>query len=444
MYGRIVLDVAGEEFDERFEEAQAPVGRRQPTPTIPAARAGRAWPTTSRRIVEQHTGQPFPQDPNDQLRGAIEAVFRSWDGARAVAYRVRERIAHDLGTAVNVQAMVFGNRDDNSGTGVGFTRDPATGEAGSYGDFLVNAQGEDVVAGIRNTEPLSDAEDDRFPDDLRRAAGHLRPPRAPLPRHVRHRVHHRAGQALDAPDPGRQAHRRRRPAHGRRHDHRRAHEAHPGGGGPCGSPPTTSSSVLHPQFAKTDAQVIATGLAASPGAAVGTAYFTADDAADAAERGEDVILVRTETSPEDVHGMIVAEGILTVAGRAGEPRRRRRPGMGQAGGGRRRGDPDQRQAASPPAGSTVNEGDVISVDGTTGTGDAGRGRGRPWPSRPAEFDDHPELGRRDPGGQDGRAGQRRHRPRRGQRPPVRGRGHRPVPHRAHVPGRGPPARSCGA
>src|SRR5207249_7784802 len=115
-----------------------------------------------KQVVERHTGKPFPQDPHDQLRGAVEAVFKSWNGARAKAYRVRERIPHDLGTAVNVQTMVFGNRDDNSGTGVGFTRDPATGAQGAYGDFLVNAQGEDVVAGIRNTLPLS-ALKDRFP-----------------------------------------------------------------------------------------------------------------------------------------------------------------------------------------------------------------------------------------------------------------------------------------
>ena len=124
--------------------------------------------------------------------------------------------------------------------------------------------------------------------------------------------------------------------------------------------------VLHPQFAKTDAPVIATGLAASPGAAVGQAYFTADDAAAAAERGEQVMLVRTETSPEDVHGMIVGRGHPHVPGRAGEPRRRRRPGMGQARGRGRGVDPDRRQAASPPAGVTVREGDAISVDGTTG------------------------------------------------------------------------------
>src|SRR5439155_18825012 len=104
-------------------------------------------------VVYRHTGKPFPQDPADQLRGAIEAVLRSWNGARAVAYRVRERIPHDLGTAVNVQAMVFGNRDDNSGTGVGFTRDPATGAQAAHGDFLVNAQREDGVAGIRTTPP---------------------------------------------------------------------------------------------------------------------------------------------------------------------------------------------------------------------------------------------------------------------------------------------------
>jgi pyruvate, orthophosphate dikinase len=106
------------------------------------------------KVVQKATGSPFPQRPRDQLRGAIEAVFKSWNGARAIAYRVREKISHDLGTAVNVQTMVFGNRDDNSGTGVGFTRNAATGENKPYGDFLVNAQGEDVVAGIRNTEDL--------------------------------------------------------------------------------------------------------------------------------------------------------------------------------------------------------------------------------------------------------------------------------------------------
>src|ERR1700729_135565 len=153
MYARIVLELPGEEFDSLFDAAKELAGTtsdaKVPTELL------RYLVDSYQQIVERHTGEPFPQDPAAQLRGAIEAVFRSWNGPRAIAYRNRERIAHHLGTAVNVQAMVFGNRDDNSGTGVGFTRDPATGAKGAYGDFLVNAQGEDVVAGIRNTEPIS-------------------------------------------------------------------------------------------------------------------------------------------------------------------------------------------------------------------------------------------------------------------------------------------------
>ena len=210
------------------------VGRRH------RRRAGSA-PTTLQRLCQRYQevvakrrpAQPFPQDPAVQLRGAIEAVFQSWGGARAIAYRERERIPHDLGTAVNVQTMVFGNRDDQSGTGVGFTRDASTGENKPYGDFLVNAQGEDVVAGIRNTEDL-DALPAHLPEDPRRAAGDLRSTRAALPRHVRHRVHDRAGQALDAPDAGRQAHRCRRAAHGRRDDQAEGLEDHAGRGHPAG------------------------------------------------------------------------------------------------------------------------------------------------------------------------------------------------------------------
>src|SRR6516225_519617 len=160
MYGRIVLDIDGRLFDEALDEVKRRTGAESDA-AVPAL-ALIELVETYKQIVHRESGAPFPQDPGAQLRGAIEAVFRSWNGARAVAYRVRERIPHDLGTAVNVQAMVFGNRDDNSGTGVGFTRDPATGAQGEYGDFLVNAQGEDVVAGIRNTLPLSSLKD-RFP-----------------------------------------------------------------------------------------------------------------------------------------------------------------------------------------------------------------------------------------------------------------------------------------
>ena len=160
MYGRIVLGIPADEFDTLLDAAKELAGTSSDA-GVPIELL-RYLVDAYQQIVERHTGKPFPQDPDQQLRGAIEAVFASWNGPRAIAYRVRERIAHDLGTAVNVQAMVFGNRDDTSGTGVGFTRDPATGATGEYGDFLVNAQGEDVVAGIRNTEPLS-ALKDRFP-----------------------------------------------------------------------------------------------------------------------------------------------------------------------------------------------------------------------------------------------------------------------------------------
>ena len=160
MYGRIVLGIDGAAFDEPFDAAKERAGVTSDAELPATALADLA--DEYKKVVEAAVGHPFPQNPDDQLRGAIEAVFQSWDGARARAYRNRERIPHDLGTAVNVQAMVFGNRDDNSGTGVGFTRDPATGAQGAYGDFLVNAQGEDVVAGIRNTLPLA-ALRDRFP-----------------------------------------------------------------------------------------------------------------------------------------------------------------------------------------------------------------------------------------------------------------------------------------
>ena len=216
MYGRIVLGIDGAPFDQLFDDAKRLAGVTDDA-EVPAELLGYLV-QRYQQVVRPTPASRSPRTRRDQLRMAVEAVFHSWNGARAMAYRTRERIPHDLGTAVNVQAMVFGNRDDSSGTGVGFTRNPATGEHAAYGDFLLNAQGEDVVAGIRNTEPLS-ALGQRFPDDPRGAARHLRPARAPLPRHARHRVHHRAGQAVDAPDPGGQAHRAGRAAHGGGDDH---------------------------------------------------------------------------------------------------------------------------------------------------------------------------------------------------------------------------------
>ena len=219
MYGRIVLDIDGEHVRHAARDGQGGGRRRRPTPSIAAEALDDAVRATTRTSSRRETGKPFPQDPTEQLRGAIEAVFRSWNGARAIAYRVRERISHDLGTAVNVQAMVFGNRDDNSRhrrrlhPQRGHRREQAVRRLPRQRPGRRRRRRHPQHRGPRRAEaPL--------PGDPRRAARHLRPPRAALPRHVRHRVHHRAGQALDAADPRRQAHRRGRAAHGRRHDAR--------------------------------------------------------------------------------------------------------------------------------------------------------------------------------------------------------------------------------
>jgi pyruvate,orthophosphate dikinase len=314
MYARIVLDLDGEPFEHLLDEAKEADGVTDDAHVT--ADTLRGLCERYQEVVRERTGRPFPQDPADQLRGAIEAVFQSWNGARAIAYRVRERISHDLGTAVNVQAMVFGNRDDNSGTGVGFTRNAATGENKPYGDFLVNAQGEDVVAGIRNTEDL-DALKAQFPkihkELLRifeRLEAHYRDmcdTEFTIEQGKLWMLQTRVGKRTGAAAL------------------RMAVEMVKGTGAKWkisreeGIQRITEEHVeqlLHPDFSRTPKpdELLTSGLAASPGAAVGRVYFTADDAADAADRGEQVILVRNETSPEDVHGMIVAEGILTARG----------------------------------------------------------------------------------------------------------------------------------
>jgi pyruvate, orthophosphate dikinase len=368
MYARIVLDLAGEPFDELFEAAKARTG----------AVSDAAVPTEElvvlveeyKDLVERETGRPFPEEPDAQLHGAIEAVFRSWNGARARAYRERERIPHDLGTAVNVQAMVFGNRDERSGTGVGFTRDPATGAKGAYGDFLVNAQGEDVVAGIRNTEPLA-ALATGFPSVYRELMGIF----DRLERHYRDmcdteftieqgrlwmlqtRVGKRTGRA--ALRMAVEMTRERAIRLSRAEAVSRITEDH-------------LEQVLHPQFAPGAAfEVLTRGLGASPGAAVGRAYFSADDAASAAEAGEAVILVRSETSPEDVHGMLAAQGILTARGglvshAAVVARGWGKPAVVGAEGLRL----SDRSVSV--GGVTVTEGDWLSIDGTDGSVVLGR------------------------------------------------------------------------
>ena len=365
MYGRIVLDIDGAVFEHPLEAAKEAAGLTNDA-DLPASTLKQLC-AEYKGAVKAATGRPFPQDPMKQLRGAVEAVFKSWNGARAKAYRVRERISHDLGTAVNVQAMVFGNRDDNSGTGVGFTRNAATGENKPYGDFLVNAQGEDVVAGIRNTEDL-DALHHHFPaihvellaifDRLERHYQDMCDTEFTIEQGKLWMLQTRVGKRTGAAAL------------------RMAVEMTKGSGAKKarwkisrGEALTRVSaehldSVLHPQFSGSG-NVIAKGLAASPGAAVGKVYFTADAAEEAVGRGEKVILVRSETSPEDVHGMMVAEGILTARGglvshAAVVARGWGTPAVVGADGVRITG------TSFTAGGVTVNEGDSISLDGTTG------------------------------------------------------------------------------
>ena len=384
MYGRIVLGIEARHFDEPLEETRAAAGVRADA-EIPAD-ALKTLCETYKKVVAEQSGRAFPQDPARQLRGAVEAVFRSWNGPRAVAYRVREKISHDLGTAVNVLAMVFGNRDENSGTGVGFTRNAATGEAVPYGDFLVNAQGEDVVAGIRNTEDL-DALRRRFPA----IHAELLDIFARLERHYRDmcdteftidqgklwmlqtRVGKRTGaaalrMAVEMTSPtgtGKGAWKI-----SRKDAVTRVTAEH-------------LDQVLHPQFAE-KVPALTKGLGASPGAAVGRVHFDADEAAAAGAAGEDVILVRPETSPEDVHGMMAARGVLTARGGLvshaavvargwGTPAVVGAEALRFASGSFSVGD------------VTVRQGDWISIDGTTGEVMPGRlplAAGEP----PREFD----------------------------------------------------------
>jgi pyruvate, orthophosphate dikinase len=363
LYARIVLDLDGGRFDDELEAAKDAAGVASDAEL--GAEALKDMCTTYRGIVKEETRRAFPQDPQRQLHGAIEAVFDSWDSPRARAYREREKIPHDLGTAVNVQAMVFGNRDDESGTGVGFTRNAATGEDKPYGDFLVNAQGEDVVAGIRNTLDLDDLGEhfpgvkDELLDIFARLEAHYRDmcdteftiERGKLWM-LQTRVGKRTGRAALRMAVDMTRAKSRGWSISRDEALLRINEDH-------------VEQVLHPQFASADVKVVASGLAASPGAAVGKAYFTADAAAEAAARGEKVILVRNETSPEDVHGMQASQGILTARGglvshAAVVARGWGIPAVVGAETLRIKG------AAFNVGDVTVSEGDVISLDGTTG------------------------------------------------------------------------------
>jgi pyruvate,orthophosphate dikinase len=310
MFARIVLNADGAPFEVALEDVKSQHGYLNESSI--GVDELLTLVRTYKDLVLDLTGSTFPQDPELQLFMSIEAVFASWAGPRAIAYREHEGISHELGTAVNVQSMVFGNRDNRSGTGVGFTRNPATGLKNAYGDFLVNAQGEDVVAGIRITQPLDDLEKD-FPlihdqlveifDRLERHFGDMCDTEFTIEQDRLWMLQTRVGKRT-----GRAAIRMAVEMAneydlniGRDEALRRVSEEH-------------LDQVLHPQFEVPHAIAIGNGLGASPGAAVGRCYFYADDVVAAVDRGEKALLVRSETSPDDVHGILAAEGVLTSRG----------------------------------------------------------------------------------------------------------------------------------
>jgi pyruvate,orthophosphate dikinase len=321
MYGDVVLGVPHERFEGLLESLRDERGATLDTEL--SADDLRRVCHEFQALVKAHTGRDFPQDPEEQLWGAVGAVFRSWGNERAIRYRRLHGIRDDLGTAVNVQAMVFGNMGDDCATGVAFTRDPSTGERVFYGEFLENAQGEDVVAGLRTPQPINRVGrtkntrhlptlEERMPRcyrELLRIAQRLE-------RHFRDMqdieftiergrlwlLQTRAGKRTAraavkiAVDLAREQ-RIRRDEAVRRVD------------------PASLDQLLHPTLdPKALRQVVARGLPASPGAAVGVAVFSAEAAEARAKAGEKVILVRTETSPDDIHGMHAAEGVLTTRG----------------------------------------------------------------------------------------------------------------------------------
>jgi pyruvate, orthophosphate dikinase len=363
MFAKIVMGVPGDLFEDALERAKA---RKGPDARDTDLEAVDLLDLVERfkDIVREQSGRLFPDDPRQQLRMAIDAVFSSWNNERAKTYRKQYRIPDDLGTAVNVVAMVFGNLGDDSGTGVAFTRDPATGEKGVYGDYLPNAQGEDVVAGIRNALPL--AELNHLNTDAYRQLLQIM---STLEKHYRDmcdieftiergklwmlqvRVGKRTGAAAVkmAVDMVGERLITRDEAVGR-------------------VEPEQLDQLLHPQFdPKAKVDVLAKGLNASPGAAVGTAVFDADAAEARAAKGEDVILVRRETNPDDLHGMIAARGILTSHGGKTSHAAVVARGMGKpAVCGAEALKIDTAGSMFTSGSTTVRDGDVISIDGTTG------------------------------------------------------------------------------
>src|SRR6202167_5786699 len=368
MFGKTVLDIEGEAFEDAIDAAKKAKGVKNDLDLD--ADDLQKIVAAFKQTVREHTGHDFPQDPREQLDLAVKAVFNSWNADRAILYRRQERIPADLGTAVNVVAMVFGNLGMDSGTGVAFTRDPGTGAQGVYGDYLQNAQGEDVVAGIRNTVPLQDLEAidkasyDQLMDIMRTLETHYRDLcdiEFTIERGKLWMLQTRVGKRTAAAA------------------FRIAMQLVDQGLIDMDEALTRVSGeelarLMFPRF-DTSGKVtkIAKGISASPGAAVGKAVFDSARAVELAAEGEKVILVRRETNPDDLHGMIAAQGILTSRGGKTSHAAVVARGMGKTcvcGADELDVDTKAKKFIAP-GNITVSEGDMISIDGTSGVVYAG-------------------------------------------------------------------------
>nr|WP_203550885.1 pyruvate, phosphate dikinase [Actinospica acidiphila] len=363
MFGKTVLGVDGELFEDALEAAKA--AKKVTVDTELEAADLKKLVTKFKKIVKTECGRDFPQDPRDQMDLAIKAVFDSWNGERAKLYRRQERIPHDLGTAVNVCSMVFGNLGPDSGTGVAFTRDPASGHQGVYGDYLQNAQGEDVVAGIRNTVPLAELEqiDKKSYDQLMQIMETLENHYKDLcdieftiERGRLWMLQTRVGKrtagaafriATQLVDQG-------------LIDEAEALTRVNG---------AQLAQLMFPRFDESaKVEQVGRGIAASPGAAVGKAVFDSYTAVKWSRSGEKVILIRRETNPDDLDGMIAAEGILTSRGGKTSHAAVVARGMGKTCvcGAEELEVDTKRRRMTVPGGHVVEEGDLISIDGSSG------------------------------------------------------------------------------
>ncbi len=364
MYSDVVMEVGKKYFEELIDQMKAKKGVKQDVELD--AEDLKTLANQFKAEYKDKIGSDFPDDPKEQLFGAIKAVFRSWDNPRANVYRRDNDIPYSWGTAVNVQSMAFGNMGDDCGTGVAFTRDPATGEKGLFGEFLTNAQGEDVVAGVRTPMKISEMEQ-KFPEAFKQ----FKDVCATLEKHYRDMqdmeftVEHGKLYMLQTRNGKRTAQAALKIACDLVDEGMRTEEE-----AVAMIDPRNLDTLLHPQFdpkAIKESTPIGKGLGASPGAACGKIVFTAEDAVAWKERGEKVVLVRLETSPEDITGMKSAEGILTVRGGMTSHAAVVARGMGEccvSGCGDI--SMDEENKCFTLAGKTFKEGDFISIDGTTG------------------------------------------------------------------------------